>query len=226
MKKSQIEKSIKDFYDATEIPIGEMKDLIALSESHRQYEEERKDNSKINKFLKGGEEIISLSRALEIGNEMNLREYMLKVIESRYIPEEIKLKDVEEFKAIPSIEGLAEIYKIGLLKCFDFDPKIRSEIKIKDIPDDYYTKFNLNRYIPKVACVKKGFFTKRKELKEKIEKTTLGSFSFSTMYSREINLYNPLVLRYCGETLKKLESKFLLWNKGQYELITHYALEI
>lgn len=217
-KEFQLEKNVSDFYKSTKISKEELNELVALSGSLKFYEENKEGIPSTTKISEKYGNNLSLDTALEIAEEFGDEKYMEKVIKLKYIPDEIMVKDLEEHGGILSAKMVARIYKKKLLKCFEPYQELRNlEIKhSKDIKYELNYKLSLIKNISK-TIIKKSFFKQRKKLI--IVKKTLADFLFDGFcHSVSIKLYDPLVLRVCGKTFKKLKGKFAKWRDG-YDFI-------
>ena len=103
---------------STTILQNEFLDLIAHAESLRQYIEKHNDNELITKIKESflDSDRISLSRAREIAREIGLEDYLDRVIDTFYIDPATQEQDVLNNGAIPTPEGLKNIYYTKLSK--------------------------------------------------------------------------------------------------------------
>lgn len=196
----------KSFYDSTEISEGELRDIIALAESMRQYDNSKSDLSLLPSYLKSPE--LTLSTALQVGEEMGLDSYIQKAIDSRYVPNEIQIADLTELEARPTEKGLIKIYQDEMLKALAEFP----DISVGRDKDYIYNGFHIYR---DTHFYRKTLFGKKVP---KRSRGKLAVFNFNTLYKWvRIEVYDPIILRKCGEKIKKLRDISDLKQIIEYE---------
>ncbi|MDD5012297.1 MAG: hypothetical protein PHQ66_01465 [Candidatus Nanoarchaeia archaeon] len=199
--------------DSIKISYEELQDLIALSESHRQYEEKRLDLYEIEKFLKETDRTkIPLSIALEVAEEMGLGRYMSRIIESKYISKERQMMDLEEHNVLPSLEAIMLTWENTLSKCFNDFPE--ENILIERLGYSF-SIYKLDKKIKKIFK------------KQEINKKDLAFIRFDSEGSNHeirITLYDPIILRVCGNSIKQLKKRFEKTNQF-YEIQNEYSVE-
>lgn len=197
----------KSFYD-TRISEGELRDIIALAESLRQYDVSRNDVTRIPLYDPHTD--FTLSTAVDIGKQIGLDGYVERAINSRYVSNETKISDLKEHQATPTVDGYVRIYRNELSKALVDFPG--DKVIFTDLSKNYSK--DVRKFLVQQDS-KKGFFHK---------KSTLADFQFDLSgLELFIVIYDPLFLRTCSSTLKKLKDKL---NHSEYSIEHEYPIDI
>jgi hypothetical protein len=200
----------KSFY---EIPISEseLRDIIALAESLRQYDISRNDIKRLPSYDTHAS--FTLSTALDIGKQVGLDGYVEKAINSRYISNDVKISDLRAHQAVPTNSAVSRTYYNELRKILTNFPGDNISVDL-DVSKAYI-------HIQKnSAAFRRSLFGKRMPINYKED---LANFRFND-YREEVvgTIHDPLILRICSPSLKKLKELFK-WK----QIIKHeYPIEI
>ncbi len=133
------------------------------------------------------------------------KKYALQALDHLHpLPEQLQA-DLEKYKASPSPELIDRKYCYEIKKALEqYFPQKKVEIEmVNGFPNHAHFFLISQTQIEKI----RGFFKKRLvkkiiETREKLASIKTNHYSIGF----EIDVYSPLFLRACGETLKKLES--------------------
>jgi len=201
-----------------EFTTKEFQELVAYASSLQEYDHQMGDQARLEAITQGlpsaGDARITASTIYRIVEEMGISpQYLERAIEMRYPSVERKRQDLQEVGAVLGYRVLLQRnnqqYKslIGVLEASFPEKKFQSET------EDYggWRNININVVVPQKSSW--GFKRTRKECW-----AVVGVHSDHIV----LEVYTPLFLRACGETLKDLKAKLGL---SQQSIICQYSVD-
>lgn len=196
-------------------------DLIAHADALRQFDERKDDGSVL-----GGVEQLPAHRgdypitvAYEIAQSLGIpASYVERAIDLHYPSADTQLQDIKEHGAVPNHEIIMNTYSRQLTKCLQQHlPQDKIKNKSKSWENRTFIR-NLTRQ------TKRSFLSWQwnKVLRKEIELAELEFY----FYTKElkVDLYDPIFLRICGNTLRELNQHFQP-QLDSYRVKYHYVVE-